>query len=214
MLTRLGVIGDVHAQETLLRIAIEHLSARGVTQLVATGDIVDGRGSVDACCELLQAHCVTAVRGNHERWLLAEEMRDLIDATKTSEISPRTRQYLAGLPPTTELPTNRGLALLCHGLGANDMAAVRPDDFGYALETNDDLQQLLRKGRYRWIINGHSHRRMVRAFPGLTVINAGTLKPEHQPGFLEIDFERGLVFLFEFDETGNIRTTETPLVEQ
>jgi hypothetical protein len=63
------------------------------------------------------------------------------------------------------------------------MAKVAPDDLGYALESNDDLQNLLRAGVDRWILNGHSHRRMVRHC------------------FLELDFEAetGLVYSFHPD---------------
>jgi len=89
------------------------------------------------------------------------------------------------------------------------MARVTPDDFGYALEANDELQNLLRNRYYRWILNGHSHRRMVRAFPGLTIINAGTLKPGHSPAFLEVDFVHRLVLAFEFDEDGELRSSVT-----
>jgi predicted phosphodiesterase len=110
-----------------------------------------------------------------------------------------------------EIATAKGTALLCHGLGPNDMAKVGPDDFGYALATNDDLQNLVQNGYFRWVINGHSHRRMVRSFPGLTIINAGTLKPEHSPGFLEIDFDRELVLVFEFSPDGSIAAVPTSI---
>jgi len=65
--------------------------------------------------------------------------------------------------------------LLCHGLGGDDMNGVYPGDFGYGLEVNDVLQGLIREGRYRFVVNGHTHLRMVRSFGGLTIINAGSL---------------------------------------
>jgi predicted phosphodiesterase len=200
---RIGAIGDIHAQHVRLASALATLENRGVELIVATGDIADGAGSVDECCTLLQAHQVVAVCGNHERWLLAGSARDLPDATVLADISEDARAYLARLPRMVEVTTVRGTALLCHGLGPNDMAKVGPDDFGYALETNDDLQKLLQNGYFRWVINGHSHRRMVRAFPGMTIINAGTLKPDSSC-FLEIDFEQAVVQVFEFEADGSI----------
>ena len=120
---------------------------------------------------------------------------------------------LADLPEMVEFKTVQGLALLCHGLGPNDMAKVGPDDFGYALDSNDDLQNLIRGGSYRWILNGHSHRRMVRDFGGVTLINAGTLMRHHEPCFLELDFEAASVSVFLFDRSGRIETSpqEIPL---
>jgi predicted phosphodiesterase len=84
------------------------------------------------------------------------------------------------------------------------MAKVGPDDFGYALDANDDLQNLLRFGGYRWILNGHSHRRMVREFNGVTLINAGTLMRRQEPCFLELDFENASGLIFKFAENGRL----------
>jgi predicted phosphodiesterase len=202
---RIGVIGDIHAQHERLQTALDTLRGRSVEVVVATGDIADGCGSVDACCEMLTTCRVVTVRGNHDRWLLAGTSRELPEATALSEVSPATQAFLASLPPMVELETIEGTALLCHGLGPNDMAKVGPEDFGYALESNDDLQNLLRNRYYRWILNGHSHRRMVRAFPGMTIINAGTLNPGQAPGFLEVDFAKRVVLAFEFDDNGTVR---------
>lgn len=203
---RLGVIGDIHGEHAFLASVLETFEGRGVDLVVATGDIADGKGSVDICCELLKAHEVATVCGNHDRWILAGTSRDLPDATAVTDLSEQSKTFLRQLPRMIELDTIKGLALLCHGIGPNDMAKVGPDDFGYALEANDDLQGLLRSRYFRWVINGHSHRRMVRAFPGLTIINAGTLKREHSPGFIEIDFEQGAVFTFDLAPDGTMQT--------
>jgi predicted phosphodiesterase len=131
----------------------------------------------------------------------------LPDATPVDGITPESRQMLAQLPEMVEFDTVCGRALLCHGLGPNDMAKVAPDDVGYALESNDDLQGLLRGSKYRWILNGHSHRRMVRNFGDVTLINAGTLLRHHQPCFLELDFEARSGLVHEFDPSGRVSTT-------
>lgn len=209
---RIGVIGDIHAEDAFLRNAIRVLQDRGVDVVLATGDIADGKGSLDACCDLLAANGVVAVRGNHDRWLLAGTARELTDATPVGSISERTRAFLEKLPRMVEIRTIAGVALLCHGLGPNDMAKVRPDDYGYALESNDDLQNLIRGGSFRWVINGHSHRYMVRAFPGVSIINAGTLHRDYSPCFVEIDFRRSVVSFFGFDAGGAPLLTPTEVV--
>jgi predicted phosphodiesterase len=204
---RIGLIGDIHAEDERLAMALEMLVSRGVDLIVATGDIVDGMGSVDRCCRLLESHRALVVRGNHERWLLAGTARQLPDATPIDQVSRESLQMLAQLPEMVEFETVRGPALLCHGLGPNDMARVLPDDAGYALDSNDDLQNLLRTGAHRWILNGHSHRRLVRRFGARTLINAGTLKRQHDPCFLELDFATCSGRIFEFDSSGFLATT-------
>jgi predicted phosphodiesterase len=201
---RIGLIGDIHAEDELLERALDVLASRGVDLVAATGDIADGSGSVDRCCALLASHRVVAVRGNHDRWLLAGTARELPDATPVDRVTAESRRLLAELPEMVELKTVQGLALLCHGLGPNDMAKVGPDDAGYALEANDDLQSLIRGGAHRWILNGHSHRRMVRRFGGVTLINAGTLFRKHDPCFLELDFEATSGLVYSFDSSGRL----------
>jgi predicted phosphodiesterase len=210
-LERIGVIGDIHAEDVYLGRAIATLDSHGVDAIVATGDIPDGAGSVDACCALLSENRVVTVGGNHDRWFLAGAARDLPEATQLGRVSEGSQSFLESLPRMVELGTVSGLALLCHGIGPNVMAKVGPDDHGYALENNDDLHNLLRDGSYRWLINGHSHQRVIRPFPGLTIINAGTLKRDQSPCFLEVDFRERRVLVFEFDNDGVIHTNSMPL---
>jgi predicted phosphodiesterase len=199
---KIGAIGDIHCEHLHLERALAWLTTRGVDVIVATGDIADGVGSLDRCCELLSSHAVMAVAGNHDRWLLSESARQLSNATALDSISEATRGYIARLPRLAELETPQGTLLLCHGLGPNDMAKVTPDDSDYSVAANTDLQNLIRERYYRWVINGHSHRRMVRSFGGTTIINAGTIKSDDSPCFLEIDFLRGAVSVFELTPDG------------
>jgi predicted phosphodiesterase len=42
---------------------------------------------------------------------------------------------------------------------------------------------------YRLLVNGHSHKPMVRQFAALTVINAGTLHRDYQPRLVLVDLD-------------------------
>jgi len=201
---RLGLIGDVHAEDELLATAVAFLSGQDLEVIACTGDLADGPGSVGRCRRLLQDHGVLTVAGNHDRWLLANRMRQLPDATPRGRLDGETRRYLNALPRTVELPTRHGTALLCHGLGEDDMAAVGPDDYGYAIEQNWELQELLGDRRYRFVLNGHTHHRMVRHFDDLTIINGGTLKRDHEPGFVIVDFGSGEADLLDIDPDGRV----------
>ncbi|MFT3923778.1 MAG: metallophosphoesterase family protein [Myxococcales bacterium] len=207
---RIGVIGDVHAEDERLAEVLDFLSGCGVQGILCTGDIADGSGSVSRCCQLLAAAGVYTVRGNHDRWLLDREMRTLPDATHPDDLSRSARTYLEALPAVLRFGTSLGTLLLCHGLGENDMARVNPDDRGYALQSNDELQALMRDPGVQLLINGHSHRPMVRHFPGLTVINAGTLHRAHQPGFVIVDLAAHCVERFGWSSQ-SIATNGPPL---
>lgn len=186
-LQRVGIIGDPHGEAELLRAALELLRALQPDALLCTGDAIDGGSDVNACVALLQEFSVQTVRGNHDRWLFQmpePERLTLPLAAPRESVSLQTRDFLLALPPTREFATVAGPLLLCHGLGDNDMAKLTPDDYGYALEANVELQTLLRAS-YRFAVGGHTHTRMVRHFTNLntggdfTFINAGTLLSTH-----------------------------------
>lgn len=79
------------------------------------------------------------------------------------------------------------------------MASVRPDDMGYALESNTALQRLLHYGGYRFVLSGHSHRRMVRKIAKTTFINAGTLLRGFEPCVVIVDLGAVTVTFFDWD---------------
>jgi predicted phosphodiesterase len=188
LLRRVGIIGDIHGEDARLDAAIHLLRREGIDALLAVGDIADGPGSLDRCCELLVAEGALVVRGNHDRWLVEGTMRDLRDAHRLSALAPSTQAFLTGLPPTRTVETAAGTLLLCHGVGENDMRKLTADDFGYELACNDELQALLGQKDLRFVVGGHTHRRMVRAFGHLTVLNAGTLYRADHPCVLLADF--------------------------
>lgn len=207
-LRRVGVIGDVHTEDKLLARAVEHLKRAEVDAVLCVGDIADGpnrESGVARCCALLKREGVKTVCGNHDRWTAEDEQRDLAGATLRDDLAPEALAYLNGLPTSLPLDTVSGRALLCHGLETSDMASVKPFDHGNALSDNEALQAMLSPRVYDYVINGHTHHRMTRVIDGLTIINAGTLHRDHDPGFLLIDFGERRVQWFDFDPEGNIQ---------
>lgn len=203
---RVGLVGDVHTERDRLEHVLSRLQRMKLDRILCTGDIVDGphdARAVEACCALLAEYGVLTIGGNHDRWLQDGEMRDLPGATDHDELAPGALQYLSALPATRELDTPLGKALLCHGMGDDDMAAVQPFDHGYALESNDALQTILRERRYAYVISGHTHRAMVRVIGDLTVINAGTLLTGQIPCWSVLDFGKRLIQFYEIADDGS-----------
>lgn len=206
---RIGVIGDVHSEDEFLCGALHFLQAQGLDALLCTGDIVTGPGDVNRCCHLLQEYGVATVRGNHDRWFMQGTMSDLPEATRVEEVTAEAQQFLASLPVMRTYETPVGRLLLCHGLGEDDMAGVRPHDYGYAIEANHQLHALWGAREFNVVINGHTHYHMVRAFDHLTIINSGTLKRTHDPCFLTADFQARVVQFHKMDNDAAITEGET-----
>jgi predicted phosphodiesterase len=192
-LRRIGLLGDIHCEDQLLETALKFLQAAGVDLVCAVGDIVDGPGNANRAIELLVEHQVLTIRGNHERWLFAGEMRGLTDANSRFDLNAASWEFLPRLPVQRNLETVAGRALLCHGLAEDDMAGVWPDDSALTLHSNIQLWRLVNSRKYEFLLNGHTHNRMVRSFDHLTIINAGTLYRKHDPCFCIVDFEAGFV---------------------
>jgi predicted phosphodiesterase len=201
MLRRAGLIGDIHCEVDRLKQVLLLFNSSNVDTVLAVGDIADGPGDLTEACSLLEDAGVLAVAGNHDRWLLEGEMRDLPDAHQVEELTPKARKYLSALPKTLRIDSPRGTILLCHGLGDDDMASVRPDDEGPTLLANRALWDLIASRSARFVVNGHSHRPMLRTIDGLTILNAGTLHPKHRPVCSIADFETGQVQLYDVEPT-------------
>lgn len=190
---RFGLIGDVHAEDDRLAVALDALAREKVDRILCTGDLVDGHGSVDRTCALLRAHGVVTVRGNHDRWIRDDSMRTLPHAHVMTALAIESIELLKTLPPTVRLGCALGGLLLCHGVGDNDMCKLGADDHGYAISSNDDLLKLLFDPSVAVMVGGHTHRPYVRRFERghgnapLVVINAGTLAREDEPCFSIFD---------------------------
>jgi predicted phosphodiesterase len=206
-LARIGVLGDIHAEDASLDVVLRFLEDAGVDQVMSVGDIVDGPGSVDRCCELLMSAGALAVRGNHERWFLAGTMRELPEATQA--VGAEGRAFLASLPRTRRFETVAEPVLLCHGLGDDDMASVAPDENERTIRYNHALAPLIDADKPEIVINGHTHRRSAWSFRKLTVINAGTLYRQHQPCFLIVDLTTREATWFDLDSDLRIARKET-----
>lgn len=208
MFSRLGLIGDVHAEHLALAAALTHLRTIGVETILCVGDIADGEGDIEACVRLLGAPDVQVVRGNHERWLFENRMRTLPGAHQIEALSNQAREFLSTLPAVRRIPTVAGMLLLCHGLGDDDMGKVRPDDTSWDLNENRSLQKLLEDHDLAFVVNGHSHCAMVRPLEPITLINAGTLFREHTPCFAHLDLAQRSVRFFELDDQQRISDGE------
>ena len=167
MLNYVGVIGDIHGEDTRLESALEFLRQQKVEAILAIGDIADGPGDFQRCVDLLREYDVQSVRGNHDDWFLRNLARDLENAHDDNALDVEGRAWLGALPLKRQWHTASGELLLCHGVGDNFMRDLRPDDDKYTLQYNRELNELVHEDRFRWMINGHTHQRMVRRFGNL-----------------------------------------------
>ena len=197
--TRVGLIGDVHAQDKHLATALEHLVREGAEVLLCTGDLADGSGDIERCVALLKDYEVLTVRGNHDRWLLEDRVRHVPNAHTRETVSEAVLDYLGDLPSERHITTTAGPLMLCHGMGKHDLTKIWPGTKRMPAERSKHLDTLIAEGDVRWIVNGHVHYRTLIHFRTLTLINAGTLRGDHHPGFSLLDLAAAEVVGFELE---------------
>ena len=197
MYKRIGVIGDVHAEHRNLQVALDYLSTQQVDVLICTGDIMDGEGDVGACVEMLSAAGVRTVRGNHDRWVLQDKARHVPHAHHLRELHDDVVEFLHQLPVQLHMDTVAGPLLLCHGVGRDDLRKVWPGTERMAAERSTALDELIEQGHLELMVNGHMHYRTLIHFHALTLLNAGTVRGGHRPGFSLLDLADNVVHGYE-----------------
>ena len=58
--SKLGIIGDVHAEHRRLTLTLDYLRNEGINQIACTGDLSDGIGDLDETVEILLDHNVAS----------------------------------------------------------------------------------------------------------------------------------------------------------
>lgn len=208
----MGVIGDLHAEDRRLVRVLDWLAGASVDAIVCTGDVADGRGCVDFSCASLEQSGAIVVAGNHDRWLLQDRVRHLPEAHRLDALHERSVEYLRALPRSVELETVMGRMLLCHGVGENDLGKVWPGTARSAIERSNELDTLIESRRYRFLVNGHLHYRVLIDFRDLLLVNAGTLKGAYA-GFSVMDFEGGHVAAYGIgDDQAPVKLSEHSLL--
>lgn len=219
MLRRIGLIGDVHGQLAELQVALDFLKKQpNLDLLLCTGDLPERDEPLltevsVSCCKLLRDNGVKTIRGNHDRWkvdsLKDESERPLVPGWTEDE----GFEFLAALPPMIELSTPLGPAMLCHGLGKNDMVGLYRTGHGGWLHAEGLHKLEVFRGVYphKLVLCGHTHLRMVEVFEDITVINAGALDgiKGDPPTVTLVDFEAQEAQFFDISKTVTLAETHS-----
>jgi len=195
-LERFALIGDVHAEDERLEVAIRIARDHGAEAILCVGDVADGFGDLARTIEILARERIRIVRGNHDRWFLQDAMRTLVPVQYRSE-HPEAEAAARLWPPVLEVETVRGTLLLCHGVGDDDFSFIKAHTHEDEVREMSAWSRLVRTKRYRFMAGGHTHDAMVRTIDGITILNPGTLKRDKQPCTSLVDMQAGEMRLFD-----------------
>ena len=193
---RFALIGDVHAEDERLETAIALARDQDAEMILCVGDVTDGFGDLARTVEILERERVTVVRGNHDRWFLADTMRTLAPVQHRAE-HPRAEAAAKLWPVVLEVETVGGTLLLSHAVFDDDFSVVKSHTHEDEVREMGAWTRLLRAKRYRFMAAGHTHEVMVRTIDGITILNPGTLKRDKGPCTTLIDLRRREMIVYD-----------------
>jgi diadenosine tetraphosphatase ApaH/serine/threonine PP2A family protein phosphatase len=189
---RYAILSDVHGNLEALRAVLDDCAGRA-DAVLCLGDTVGYGADPLACVELLAERAQVSVGGNHEHAVSGRLGMSWFNryaraaAEWTQErLDEDHRAYLGALPLLSEV----GDATLVHA------SPAQPEEWDY-LMTAEDGFAAFPFFTTRWCFVGHSH------VPGAWSL--GSAGPEHHPGSVSLQSERGRRYIVNVGSVGQPR---------
>ena len=191
---KLGVVADIHGNDTALRAVLKDASGLGVDRWWALGDLVLFGPRPAEVLELLQGlECAGMLRGNTDRYVLTGEQpaphATIADAVGSMDLVERYAAMAAGIAWTrgvldqaglldvlTALPPHLHLRLPSGATILGVHASPEADD-GPGIEPgipDEQLRALLAGCGADVVIGGHTHFAADRLVDGIRALNPGS----------------------------------------
>jgi len=182
---RFAVISDIHGNADALAAVLNDISSQSITDIVNLGDHLSGPLAARETMELLLAHDIISIRGNHDRWLVQTDPNDLspIDKIAYDQLDGNHLNWLRALPPALQLSQD---VFACHGTPGSDMAYwlehVTPDG-EVVLKPKDKIERETNNLSATLFLCGHTHLpRRVDLRRDCVILNPGSVG---LPGYVD-----------------------------
>ena len=175
---RLAVISDIHANLAALEAVLDDIATKSPDAIVNLGDCVSGPLWPKETMQLLEAHGIPSVRGNHDRFLRERPFQRLgpSDRFAYEALGAVWIQKLHDLP--TDIDVN-GDIFAIHGTPTDDETYLLEDTDSGRMSPSPRAVVLERLGlamNRAVVLCGHSHRQALVQIPGgPLILNPGTV---------------------------------------
>lgn len=181
MLSRVALIGDVHANLPALEAVLDHAHGQGAQSIWNIGDFIGYGAFPDEVVKLIRREDVVSIIGNYdlkvlevkqnkEKWRGRKLPRKLLAFEWAYDnLSKKSRKYLRSLPREIRLNLEGWQVLLTHGSPASNEEPITRDT------PEERLWALAKMAGTDVIVCGHSHQPLVRQVGGVWFINTGSV---------------------------------------
>jgi len=199
---RIAFISDIHGNLPGLEAAVADAKAHGAEQIVCVGDLTGYGPFPDDVCRFLAKWEIPSIIGNYDLKVMEAAKRGKSSMKKmkakklkilswtVKNIGKQSLRFLTGLPANIDmqLPTGHHV-LVVHG------SPLSADDAVYPSITRQGLDKKLGDARPDILISGHTHIPFVKRFPGMLVVNCGSvghpIDGDPRPSYALIQAEKG-----------------------
>lgn len=168
---KFAVISDIHANHRYLERALDFTRSVRADRVYCLGDLVGYYDDPGGVIELLKRDGVTALKGNHEKYLLEEaeypaDREHLYGIERQRRtLNPRQINYLRSLKDNVELKVNDGTTIMTH--------SMIDDAFGYCYDWNRLAERV--QDRCDRFVTGHTHLPGIVHSLGVEIVNPGSI---------------------------------------
>lgn len=165
-MARIGLISDIHSDAEALEEALQKIDDLVCSLVLCAGDAIDFDlpSGTEETVELLQARQIVCTRGNHERWILAEDRVD--------RLSKPAAEWLRALPASWSSVIDGVRIAMHHARSGSDM-----DGLDENMIEPDEVPGPLAEAEADVLVVGHTHSPMALEAPDGSgvIVNPGAL---------------------------------------
>ena len=200
-MTRIALIADIHSDVEALRLALKKLDSLGCSLTVCAGDAIDFDlpSGTEETIALLRSHDVVCIRGNHERWVLAESREDRLPKTAV--------EWLRSLQTSWSSTIDGVRVAIHHARPGSDLDGLDES----TLELGE-VPGLLAEAEADVLVVGHTHQPLVLEAPDGVIVNPGALlrSPDDVHSAWLLDVESGSFSKLEPRRRGTFAVIDLP----
>lgn len=175
----IGIISDIHGNDIALKLCLEEMGRRGVTELLFLGDLVGYYYNPHIALSMLKEWKVVSIAGNHDRMLFAslddhqlksKIIKDYghgIEHAKR-KLSAADLEWLRNLPTSLTIERDNLRIHMCHG------APFSTDFYVYPDAKTETLKKCA-SGRFDFVLMGHTHHPLSVTLDGTHLVNPGSV---------------------------------------
>ncbi len=168
---KIGIVSDIHAYIEPLQQALALFKAKGVSQILCAGDLIDGGWEDEAVIDTIRSQNVISVRGNHDREAASEpiELWNSEEDIDSDLLISYQSQYLNALPESREFHWEGLTVYVTHGAPWSDTFHVFPS------ASEDTCKRIFEITQADIVILGHTHIPMKLKYQDKWIFNSGAV---------------------------------------